>query len=89
MSLLTVSTEKSCPLLVGILVDLILGHLLPAQSSGPSESTLSLGRPLPAHSVRSFGSTWPSRLAFAFAISTILQSMRMAIASTFHAIFWS
>jgi hypothetical protein len=88
-SLLTVSTEKPCPLLVGTLVDLISGHLLPAQLSGPSESTLSLGCPSPARSVRLFGSTRPSRLAFAFAISAISRSMQTAIASTFRAIFWS
>jgi hypothetical protein len=84
-----VSTEKPCPLLLGTLVDLISGHLLPAQLSGLSESTLSLGHPSPARSIRSFGSTLPLRLAFAFAISAILWSMQMAIASTFCAIFRS
>ncbi len=89
MSLLTVSTEKPCLLLVGTLVDLISGRLLPAQLSGPSESTLSLARPSPARSVRLFGSTQPSRLAFAVAISAISQSIQMAITSMFCAIFRS
>ncbi len=88
-SLLTVLMEKLCPLLVGTLVDLILRHSLPAQLSGPSELTLSLGRPSLAHSVRLFGLTRHSRLAFAFAISVILQSMRTANASIFCAIFRS
>jgi hypothetical protein len=61
-SLLMVLMEKPCPLPVGTLVDLILGHLLPAQLSGPLESTLSLGHPSPARSIRLFGSTRPSRL---------------------------
>jgi hypothetical protein len=88
-SLLMVSIEKPCPLLVGTLVDLILGRLLPAQSSGLSKLTLSLGRPSPARSVRLFGLTRSSRLAFTFAISAISRSMQTAIASRFCTIFWS
>jgi hypothetical protein len=88
-SLLTILTEKLCPCLVGTLVDLILGHPLPAQSSGPSKLTFFLRRPSPACSFRSFGSTWPSRLAFAYAISAISWLMRTAIASMPCAFFQS
>ncbi len=88
-SSLMVLTEKPCPRLVGTLVDLISGRPLPAQSSGLSELTLFLERPMPAHSFRLFGWTRPSRLAFAFAISAILWLMRTAIASTPCAFFQS
>ncbi len=85
----TVFTEKLCLHLVGTLVDLISGRPLPAQLSRPSKLTLFLRCPLPACSFRSFGSTWPSCLAFTFTISAILWLMRTAIASTPCAFFQS
>jgi hypothetical protein len=54
--------EKPCPHLVGTLVDFISKRPLPAQSPRPTESTLSLGHPLPAHSFGLLGLTRPLAL---------------------------
>jgi hypothetical protein len=75
-SLLMVSTEKPCLLLVGTLVDLVLRCPLLARLSRLSKLTLSLGHPSPAHSFGLLGLTRPLALGIClcnFCLSRLMQ----------------
>jgi hypothetical protein len=82
MSLLTVSTEKPYPLLVGTLVNFVLRRPLPARLSGLSESTLSLGRLSLACSFGLLGSTRALALGVCLCNFHLSWSTRKANAST-------